>query len=78
MKIILKTDYTYLTKKIKAREKDNHETEQGHRVKKDTLARIIMVICLQTAIQNYFYRLLNAHGIQADYNTYGGNIKNTV
>jgi len=25
-----------------------------------------MVICLQIAIQNYFYRLLNANGIQAE------------
>jgi len=33
--IILKTDYTYF-KKIKAREKDNHEIVKEHRVKRTT------------------------------------------
>ena len=37
-----------------------------------------MVICLQITIQNYFYRLPNANGIQADYNTYSWNTNNLV
>lgn len=61
---------TRTSQKNRAREKDDHETQQGHRVKRDTLTRRIMVICLQIAIQNYFYRLLNANGIQADNNTH--------